>query len=104
MSARNVLLGPPDDARHVRHARGAGRERQVLDRRPAAVEALERDAPTAAAAADDRVDDLLALDRPVADDRAEEFLERAAEDGTGGRVRGDVVPVVVPDEKAALRR
>src|SRR6059058_1158492 len=102
MSARNVLLGPPDDARHVRHARGAGRERQVLDGRPAAVEALERDAPTAAAAADDGVDDLLTLDRPVADDRPEELLELAAEDGAGGRIRGDVVPVVVPDEEPDL--
>jgi hypothetical protein len=76
------------------------REGQVLERRPAAVEALEGDPSPAAAPADDLVDDGLPLDRPLADDRPQQLLELAAEERTGGRVRRDVVPLVVPDEEA----
>src|SRR5919198_362838 len=97
---RAALLGGPDDARHVRQAGGLRLERQVLELGRPAVEALEHHSAAAALPAHHPLDELLALDGARADLRAQKLLQRAAEERAGLGVRGDVVPVVVPDDEA----
>src|SRR2546430_8563839 len=95
-------VGLPDQARHVREPGRAGREGDVIERDRLAVPALDRDPAPPAMLSDHVRDHVLALERALADRRAQELLERAAEERAGARVRGDVVPVVVPDEEADL--
>src|SRR5256714_11959565 len=92
------LLRGPDDARHVRQPGGLRLERQVLELGRPAVEALEDHPAAAALPAHHPLDELRALRGARADLRAQELLERAAEERARRLVRGDVVPVVVPDD------